>query len=371
MTYSVISVSSARQMKDFLRLPFVIYRPDPNWVAPLTSEVRRVLDEKLNPYFANAKLKLFLCYKGNTIASRTAIIINRLHWEKFDVKSAFFGFFESFDDLEAVRHLFDEAERYCRSQGVDLLEGPFNPNHYCELGLQVNQFRTTPSFFQPYNPEYYNNLLQEAGFRISARFQTRKNENISEYVLARYGAQTNPAEMDSYTIRSFATNDFKAELECFREVNNDAFSSNWHFLPLSKEEYLFSAKYLRLVTRPDLIKIVEHNGKPVALLHCVLDINPALKKMKGKAGPIEYLRFLRERRKIQKLIIFTVAIKKAYQHSRVYKLLLSEFCKVCLNYKVLESTWMSKENIAAVKAAEHLGLKPDKEFAIYEKHLVV
>jgi hypothetical protein len=37
------------------------------------------------------------------------------------------------------------------------------------------------------------------------------------------------------------------------------------------------------------------------------------------------------------------------------------------NFDVLETTWLSSENIPAVKAAESLGMRPDKHFAIYEK----
>lgn len=369
MTYSVVSISKARQMKDFLRLPFRVYCEDPNWVPPFNSEVRRVLDERRNPYFANAKLRLFVCYKEDAIAARVAIIVNRLHQEKFGENAAFFGFFESMNDPNAVRHLFDAAEEYTRSQGVEFLEGPFNPNHYSEVGMQIDQFGKPPTFFQPYNPSYYNDLLREIGFHVSATFHTRKNGNIRQYVQERYGTKAPPSQMGNYSIRSFSKKDFKAELERFREVNNDAFSSNWHFLPLSKEEYLFSAKYLSLVTFPDLIKIVEHNGNPVGIVHCVLDINPALRKLRGKAGPLKLVRFLRDRKKIKKLIFFSVGIKKAYQHGRTYLLLFNSFSQMCREYKVLETTWMSEENSSAIKAAEYFGLKPDKNFAIYKKHL--
>lgn len=369
MTYKVVSVSRNRQMKDFLRLPYIIYRKDPNWVPPLRTEVRRILNKRRNPYFANAKLRLLVCYRDEAIAARVAIIINRLHQEKFCKKSAFFGFFESINDLNAVKHLFDTAEEYSRSQGVRLLEGPFNPNHYSELGLQVDQYETPPTFFQPYNPAYYNELLKQIGFHVSATFHTRKNENIHQYVLERYGTKILPSKMGNYSVRSFSKKDFKAELERFREVNNDAFSSNWHFIPLSKEEYLFSAKYLSLVTFMDLIKIVEYNGTPVGILHCVLDINPALRKLKGKADPIKLIRFFYERKKIQKLIIFSVGIKKAHRHGRTSLLLFNSFNQMCREYKVLETTWMSEENIPAVEVAEYFGLKPDKHFVIYEKHL--
>jgi len=355
-------------MKDFLRVPSVIYRNDPNWVAPIDSEVRRLLDRERNPYFANATLKLFVCYREGCVAARTAVVINRIHEAKFGIKAAFFGFFECINDLDAVRCLFDEVERYCRDQKVELLEGPFNPNHYSELGIQVTGFSTPPAFFQPYNHTYYRQLLEEIGFSTLARFHTQKNERISEYVRERYGAQPLP-EVDGYSIRSFAMDDLSGELERIREVFNDAFSSNWHFLPVSKEEYQFSAKFLRLVTFPDLIKIVEHRGKPVGVLQCVLDINPLLRRMNGSVGPLKYIRFLLQRKRICNLVIYAVGIKRAYQRTRVFHLLFRAMCQIALKYQVLETTWMSDENNPAVRAAEHLGMKPDKEFVIYEKHL--
>jgi hypothetical protein len=52
--------ATARDMRDFLRLPFRIYRRDPNWVPPVVSEVRRVLDPDRNPYFAEATLRLLI-----------------------------------------------------------------------------------------------------------------------------------------------------------------------------------------------------------------------------------------------------------------------------------------------------------------------
>jgi hypothetical protein len=369
MRYRVVSVSKARQMKDFLRLPFHVYGGDLNWVPPFSSEVRRVLDVRRNPYFANAQLRLFVCYREDAVAARVAIIINRLHREKFGENTAFFGFFESTNDMDAVRHLFDAAEGYSRSRGVEFLEGPFNPNHYSEVGMQIDQFGTPPTFFQPYNPSYYNDLLKKIGFRVSVTFHTRKNGNIRQYVQERYGTKALPSQMGNYSIRSFSKKDFKAELKRFREINNDAFSSNWHFLPLSQKEYLFSAKYLSLVTSPDLIKIVEYKGNPVGIVHCVLDINPALRKLRGKAGPLKLIGFLRDRRKIRKLIIFSVGIKKAYQHGRTYLLLFNSFSQMCMKYDELETTWMSVDNSPAVKAAEYFGLKPDKHFVIYKKKL--
>jgi hypothetical protein len=369
MEYRVERVGNRRTMKDFIRLPRLIYRGDPNWIAPLESEIRRVLDVKLNPYFTNGSVELFICYADNAVSARIAIIINRAHCEKFGTKTAFFGFFECVNDTNAAYALFGRVEQYCLEHGIDILEGPFNPNHYSELGLQFNKFGTTPSFFQTYNPEYYSRLIEQAGFEMMKIVHTRKRQNISDYIRQRYGDTPTPTASSDYTVRNFRKDDFDNDLEHIRDVFNDAFSNNWHFLPLSKEEYLFSAKFLNLVTKPELITIVEHNGEPVGVLECVQDINPLLKRLHGKIGPIKFLQYQWERRKIKNLIIYAVGIKIKYQRTRVFKLLLDAMCRLSLNYNTLECTWTSDDNPLAIKAAKHLGLERDKEFAVYQKQL--
>ena len=369
MTCTVVSGLDPRALAGFLELPSLVYGDDPNWVSPLAFEVCRTLDTARNPYFSRASLKLFVCRRGRCPVSRLAVIISRHHQEKFRDKAAFFGFFESRNDPEAAAALFREAEGFCRDQGIRILEGPFNPNHYSEVGLQTDRFNSPQAFFQPHNPAYYLDLMEQAGFRISARFQTMRNDDIAGYVRRRYGAARAPRDRDGFIVRPFRRDDLPAELEHIREVNNDAFSDNWHFLPLSREEYLFSAKYLSLVTRPDLIQIVEHRSRPAAVLHCVLDINPLLRMFRGRVGPFKYLRFIAGKRRVTNLIIFTVAIRQEYRYSSVYHLLLRAFCRMAAPFAAAETTWLSEDNVPALRAAESLGMAPDKHFAVYKKEL--
>jgi hypothetical protein len=62
-----------------------------------------------------------------------------------------------------------------------------------------------------------------------------------------------------------------------------------------------------------------------------------------------------------------VGIKRLYQGTRVYKLLLDSLCAQAVEYDSLETTWMSDDNALAMRAASHLGLERDKEFVIYSK----
>ena len=138
---------------------------------------------------------------------------------------------------------------------------------------------------------------------------------------------------------------------------------------MTKEEYQFTSKYLRMVTNPDLVTIVEHQGNVVAVLMCVLDINPLLKRLNGRIGPIKYLRFLQARKSIRSLLIYAVGIRSSYQRTRVFCLLVDAMARIARNYDTLETTWMSEKNLPAIRAAQLFGMKPDKYFAIYQKRL--
>lgn len=369
MAYSVAPVTDRRGLDDFLRLPFALYRGDPLWVPPIIAEVRRTLDPARNPYFADAALRLFVGYRDGKPAARLAVVVNHAHERAFGTRAAFFGFFESENDGDAARLLFDEAETYCRAAGAEVLEGPFNPHHYAELGLQIDTFGTAPSFFQPYNPAYYGELLERSGFRISARFQTMSSDDIGDSLRRRCGDMAAAPVPPGYSVRSFSRQSKARDLELMREVNNEAFAANWHFLPLSRAEYAFSAHHMGLVTRPDLIKFVEHEGRPVAVLHCVLDVNPLLRAWNGTAGPVKLLRFLRGRRAVKTLILFTVAIRAEYRQTYVSQLLLAEFCRMARAFERVETTWMSPDNRPALRGAESFGLRPDKHFAVYAKEV--
>jgi len=369
MAYEVRVVTDNKKLKEFLELPYRIYRNDPLWVPPMIAEQKRILNQYGNPYFSkDVSIELFNGYKSGEICSRVAVIINRHHHQKYGTKSAFFGFFESVNDPLALELLFERVSQYLVFHEINQIEGPFNPNHYSELGILTKRDNRPPSFFQTYNPAYYNDLLSSIGFEVSKKVHTRINSDIKRYLAEMQNHPKNYTE-NGYTIRSFINHKFDAELENLRNIFNDAFSDNWHFLPVSSSEYRFCAKYLNLVTYPDLIKFVEHNGNPVAAIQFVLDINPYLKKFGGKQNIFRYFQLKKNKKKIRKLIIFAVGIKKSYRRTPAFHLLLKSTIEIAAKYDALETTWMSPENESAIHAAECLGLEIDKEFLIYSKKI--
>ena len=369
MEYEVRKVRNRRLLKDFLRVPFRIYRGNSRWVPPLNRDVKRTLDPAHNPYFRSATLDLFVCYGDGVPAARSALVVNDVHCRKFNVHAGFFGFFESVNDPGATGALFRAVEGECARRNVDMLEGPFNPNHYSELGMLEDRYDEDQVFFQTYNPPWYHELLRGAGFRRAEALFTARNPDCRSLESGHSSECPDRGGTDGYTTRQFRMDDFRGELEIVRDVFNDAFSANWHFLEATQEEHLFAARYLRMVTDPSLVAIVEHRGVPVGVLMCVLDVNPILRKLRGKAGPLSVLRFLRDRKRVRTLVIYAVGIRKAYQRTRAFVLLSDALPRMAQGFDVLESTWMSSSNLLAIAAARRMGMIEHKHFCMYRKDL--
>lgn len=369
MPYKVEILPEHNNLQEFLQVAENIYINDPLWVAPLHSEVRRTLDSTNNPYFDNASLRKFICYSHGNPVARSVIVINRDHWKKFSKRSAFFGFFESVNDREACRYLFETMEGYCRDEGAEWLEGPFNPNHYSELGILTKNCQTAPAFFETYNPDYYPGILESIGFKVSKRLHTRINTDAGNYLRTRYKDVSFPKERGDFRVRMISMWNLKSDLERIREINNDAFSDNWHFLPLSRPEYEYSARFLFFVTKPGLIVLIEKGSEPVGVIQFMLNVNPMIQSLQGKACFHDYIRFLWRRRHIKSIVLYAAGVKKAFQNTAVAWLMMKSTCALAQRYPVLSTTWMSDDNVASIRTSEHLGLVPYKWFSIYEKQI--
>jgi hypothetical protein len=370
MGYQVKPVRTPGEWADFLELPFSLYKDDPLWVAPLRSEVTKALDSDSNPYFRGVALEKFVCYRDGQPVSRSIAVVSPRHWERFGEKAAFFGFFESENDPEAVCQLFAAIETYSTAKGARTLKGPFNPNHYSELGLLVENFET-PAFFEPYNPVWYADLLRAAGFRAVTRLHTRviRDTTALETKAKRLEEIVQRARKAGYSIRPFRLLHIPSELERIREIYNDAFDGNWHFLPLSKEEYRYSANAMFLITNPSLVQFIEYKGKPVGVLHLVLNINPVLQALRGRLRPSSLFYFLRKRFFIDEVVLYAVGIKKDFQRTAAIHCFVWAFCRTAQRFKTAYCTWMTEGNKSAIQSAESVGFEPYKWFDIFEKQL--
>ena len=165
MSIEIRPVASTEQRRAFLRLPWGIYpRRYPAWVPPLISEEKKRIDPKANPFFEHGEVQLFLAYRDGKPVGRVAAVENRLHNEFHDDRVGFFGLFESSDDREVAHALLDAAAGWVSARGLTALRGPadFSTNEEC--GLLLDDFEDPPYVLMRYNPPYYADLFERAGW---------------------------------------------------------------------------------------------------------------------------------------------------------------------------------------------------------------
>jgi hypothetical protein len=158
-------VENSSDLYHFIKLPFTLYRDDPNWVPHLISERKAFFDRKKNPFYRAAKTRLFLARRRGKYVGRIATCINFNHNEYHQEKVGFFGFFDVINDSEVADVLFRVAMITIKAEGMERMIGPanFSTNH--EVGMLVEGYDSPPAVMMTYNKPYYNELAEKFGLR--------------------------------------------------------------------------------------------------------------------------------------------------------------------------------------------------------------
>ena len=159
-------VENRRMLGEFIMLPWTagIYKDDPAWVPPLIRDQRRLLDRKKGYFFEIGEAELFLAYEEGIPVGRISAHVNHLYEERYDRDTGFFGFFESVNDGEVARSLFDAAASWLRRKGKRIMNGPQSFSIYDSVGFEVEGVEKMPTVGLFHFAPYYKDLAEACGF---------------------------------------------------------------------------------------------------------------------------------------------------------------------------------------------------------------
>lgn len=365
----IVEVKSKRDLLDFIEFPLTLYRNDPLYSPQLTHDLKVHFSPK-NPFFNEAEVAYFLAYRNGKIAGRIASIINHLHISHQKEKTGFFGFYESVNDRHVAKALLDTVYQRLKEKGLSIMRGPMNFSTNEECGFLIDGFEDAPMLMTPYNPSYYNDLMNDYGM-VKAKdlhayiYLTR--EQLPEKVL-RVAAL---AEKKGITVKHVEKNDFMNAMRAFREVYNSAWQNNWGFIPMMEEELEYAAHRLKPLMVPDVTLVAEKDGEPVGFIGMIPDFNFVLRKMNGKLNPVTIAKAFYYSRKITDLRILLLGIKAEYRNRGVDALLFREGFKGIKRkkYKRVEFSWILEDNFPMIRISEMVGGKLYKRYRIYEKEI--
>lgn len=370
MALSIEPVTSRRLLREFIGLPWRLYRGDPNWVPPLVSEERKLLDpSRGNPFFRRAEPALFLARgERGALRGRVAAIENRAHNAFHNDRVGFFGFFECENDPAVARALLDAARGWAKARGLDRLRGPVNPSTNDSCGTLVEGFDRPPVFMMTYNPPYHDGLLAACGLG--------KVMDLKAYYLSDRAMPIERLERlarrlvgkEDLRVRSVDLGRFREEVQTIRELYNRAWAPNWGFVPMSEEEFDYAAKGFRAVVVPDFLLIAESGGRPVGFTLALPDLNRAIRCANGRLFPFGWWKMWRALRRIRFARVLTLGIVPEHQAGGAGALLYYELLKRgnAMGYHEGEMSWVLETNTLMNRAMETMGGRVYKTYRIYE-----
>jgi hypothetical protein len=368
----VIPVTSDSELRQFIRLPWRLYREEPFWVPPLIMDMKKLLDRTNHPFFGHSSADFFLAQRNGEVVGRIAAILNNNHNHFHNEQTAFFGFFESVNDREVAAALLDRAMQWGRDKGMKQLRGPMNYSTNETVGMLVEGYDTYPCLMMPHNPRYYAGLIQSAGFEkvmdlyawflLTDKGLNPKITRVGEKVLTDEGIRVRPIDMKR----------FWEEVNTIQKIYNDAWSENWGFVPMTDAEFKHMAKDLKTIVDPRVVLIAEKNGEPVAFSLALPDFNQALKKINGRLLPFGILKLLYHARHIRQVRVLALGIAKKMQNwSGLGAALYYESFRrgVAAGYSSCEFSWTLETNDMINRSMQLFGAQIYKRYRIYQKAL--
>lgn len=366
-------VTTEADQELFLAVPAIVYAHDPQWVAPLRSDVAKKF-AATNPFFEYGQLQQFIALDAARPIGRIVAAVNHRLIEKEGQTVGLFGFFECVDDFNVAQALFDAACDWLRQQGMTRVRGPIDLSTHNSCLLLVDGFDSPPMVMMPYNPAYYPAFVERAGWQ-KAKDAYAYNFRLDRPLPSEFEKAYRIACKSGVTFRPLHIKGEAFEQDCrsIYQLFTKAFAGNWSSTPRTEAEFLEEARSLQDLVDPDVFPIAEYNGEMIGFFMGLPDYNIPLRQVKGKLDLWGILKFLWYRRQINQGRVIAICSLPEFRRKMVPLALIylgmQGGMKKGKPYQRAELSWVFEDNSPSRRLIEASGGQIYKTYRIYEKAL--
>ncbi|MGD8604665.1 MAG: hypothetical protein PVF49_08835 [Anaerolineales bacterium] len=328
-----IALNNSQQVQAFLDLPFFLYRDQPQWVPPLQFEARAAMNPARNAFFQHSQAAFFLATNstGSPIG-RLAVLDHQPYNRYNQSRTAFFYLFESIQDVDVARSLFEKAATWARSRNLFTLFGPKGFSSNDGMGLLTRGFEHRPAFGIPYNYAYYPQLLDAVGFVPDTEVVSGYLHRSMQFPEKIHRLADKVKQRRGLTIARFKRKrDLRRLVPSLRDLYNSALGGTQGNVPMSEHEAQAIASQMLWFADPRLIKIVMKDDQPVGFMFAYPDISAALQHTGGRLWPWGWFHVWRELAHTRWLNINGAGMVESYRGLGGTALLFSELYKTVVD----------------------------------------
>ncbi len=378
----IVPVSGKRDLDAFIDVAYRINADDPNWVAPLRSDVVELLTPGKNPFHEHARMQLFVARRDGRVVGRISAHIDELALlqpaeQGMGPGTGNWGLLEA--DSEDVAHaLFAAAEDWLRAQGMTRSLGPISLSIWEEPGLLTFGHDHPPTVMMGHDKAEYEGWVESAHYEVAKKLFTYDLPVEGGFPPIVDRIVKSGERNASINVRPVDKTKFDSEAQTIITILNEAWSKNWGFVPFTETEKAYGAKKLKPLIIEGSNMIAELDGEPVAFMMSLPDANEKLGPMKGKLLPFNWIKLLWWLRNPQcsNFRVPLMGVVSKWQNTRLASQLAFMMIEYIRAYTVAhhgakraEIGWVLEDNQGMVAIAGAIQATKNREYRIYSKPL--
>lgn len=331
-------VSTKKELRDFVQLPYKLYAGNSCYVPDLESDIYNVFNPSQNSGLEFTDIMPFMAYdaQGNAVGRIVGIINHRAN-QKWNTRNVRFGLIEFVDDRKVSAALLSAVETWGKEHGMDQIQGPMGIFDFDKEGMLVEDFDQLSSMITIYNPPYYPVHLEALGYEKDVDWIQVCIE-IPKEIPEKYARVARLSkEMFGLTVRKLTHTDIykRGYGRKVFELLNQAYAPLFGYTELSDrqiDEYV--NRYLPLIDKR-LIPVVENDKEEIVGVAITMgSLSHALQKAKGRLFPFGWYHLLKalKWKREEKVDMLLIAVRPDYQGLGVNALFFDDLIPIYNRY---------------------------------------
>jgi hypothetical protein len=374
----IFEVKEKAEKREFIRFPKVLYRNDPDWIAPLDKEVEAVFDPSRNMTFRHGEaIRWILKNEKQKTIGRIAAFIDYFRSKANNQPTGGIGYFEVIDNRDAAFLLFDTAKDWLASKGMEAIDGPINfGENDNNWGLLVEGF-VQQGFGMPYNKKYYQAFFEDYGFKkYFEQYSYQRTIRGPEKKIVEFPSRMMKiaewlSKKPGYSFRHFEFKDKGRYINDIVEIYNTTWSVfKEDFTPLEPAFLEKNIEKTKAFLDEELIWFAYYYDRPIAFFILYPDLNQILKYFDGSLNMWNIIRFFyfKWTHKMTRIRAVAGGVHPSHQNSGIESTIFLQLYNVFKTkrwYSELELSWVGDFNPKMIAIYQALEASKEKMHFTY------
>ncbi|MEZ4955831.1 MAG: hypothetical protein R2825_19895 [Saprospiraceae bacterium] len=325
MDVTIKEVKTKSELKQFVKFPFDLYQGQPHWIPPIIQAEMELLSKDKNPVFEHSKAVIYTAWQEEKMVGRIVGLINEMENDFIQGKHARFGWFDFIDDRKVSKALIQAVEKWAKSQGMELLKGPYGFNQLDKNGWLTEGFDSSGTVNSIYNYPYYPEHIKSLGYtpdlewvELTMQMPEKTHERFirfTEIAKEKYGLTirqpTSKKEMLSIGQQMF-------------DLLMDTYQNLPGFVPISKKQQnVYINRYVKFLKKDFVAIVYDKKNEPIAFGVTIPSMTNAYKKANGRLFPFGLFHILAARQWNDTADLALIGVKEEWRKKGAHGLVFS------------------------------------------------